>query len=167
MHKVFFKVVSKKFMKDKNISKNTIFIGADHAGFKLKEKIKEIITEKGYDCIDMGNKKYTPGDDYPDHAKSVAVKVSGTGSRGILVCDSGVGVCIAANKIHGIRAVNACSTKMAKMSRLHNGSNILCLGQDYLDPEQAEEIIKTWLETGFSPEERHHRRISKITRMER
>ena len=154
-------------MKDKNTSKNIIFIGADHAGFKLKEKIKEILAENGYDYIDMGNKKYTPGDDYPDHAKSVAVKVSGTGGRGILVCDSGVGVCIAANKIHGIRAVNACNTKMAKMSRLHNDSNILCLGQDYLEPGQAGEIIKAWLETGFSPEERHHRRIGKINSMER
>ncbi len=153
-------------MKNKNIAQNTIFIGSDHAGFTLKEKIKEVLTENSYNYIDMGNKEYTPGDDYPDYARSVAIKISGTGSRGILVCDSGVGVCIAANKIRGVRAVNACNEKMARMSRLHNDSNILCLGQDYIEPGQAGEIIKSWLETGFSPEERHHRRVGKIISME-
>lgn len=157
----------KKYSEDKNTRQNTIYIGSDHAGFNLKEKIREILTKNNYNCIDLGNKKYTPGDDYPQYASNVAVEVSKSGSRGILVCDSGVGVCIAANKINKIRAVNACTTKMAVMSRMHNDSNILCLGQDYMNPGQAEEIILAWLEAGFSPEERHHRRVNMISRMEK
>ncbi len=151
---------------DKNTRQKTIYIGSDHAGFKLKEKIKEILNTNNFNYIDLGNKKYTPGDDYPEYARNVAVKVLMSGSRGILVCDSGVGVCIAANKVKKIRAVTACSTKMAVMSRLHNDSNILCLGQDYLAPGQAEEIIIAWLKTGFSPEERHHKRVNMISSME-
>ena len=97
---------------------------------------------------------------------NVTVKVSKSGSRRILVCDSGVGVCIAANKVRRIRAVDACRKKMAVMSRKHNDSNILCLGQDYIGLEQAEGIIMAWLDTAFSPEERHHRRVSMISSME-
>ena len=151
---------------NKNIDPNKVFIGSDHGGFKLKEKVKEILTQNGYNYIDMGNKKHESGDDYPDYAKSVAIQVAKTNGRGILVCDSGVGVCVVANKINSVRAVNACNTKMAKMSRLHNNSNILCLGEDYLESGLAEEIIGIWLETGFSPEERHHRRVKKIANIE-
>ena len=156
----------KKYGDDKNILQEMIYLGSDHAGFKLKEEIKKILTRNNYSHKDLGNKKYAQGDDYPEYSRNVALKVSQSGNRGILVCDSGVGVCIAANKINKVRAVNACSKKMAVMSRKHNDSNILCLGQDYLGPGQAEEIIMAWLEEGFSSEERHHRRVNMISSME-
>jgi ribose 5-phosphate isomerase B len=135
-----------------------IYIGADHAGFKLKK----YLSETGFYPADLGNEKYEPGDDYPDYAFRVARKVSETCSRGIIICDSGVGVCIAANKVKGIRAVNAPSRLIARMSREHNNTNILCLGQDYIKPLKARKIVKTWLKTKFSPDERHHRRVEKL-----
>ncbi len=141
---------------------NIIYIGSDHAGFRLKEYIRIYLTKTGYTPVDMGNEKYEPGDDYPDYAARVAKKVSETGRRGIIVCDSGVGVCITANKIKNIRAVNPTNTIVARMSREHNNTNILCLGQNYIKPILAKKIINIWLGTGFSREERHHRRVEKI-----
>ena len=142
-----------------------IYIGADHAGFRLKEYIKIYLSKTGYTPVDIGNEKYEPGDDYPDYAAKVARKVSETGGRGIIICDSGVGVCIAANKIKNIRAVNPTNTTVARMSREHNNTNILCLGQNYIKPLLAKKIINIWLETEFSPEERHHRRVDKLNRV--
>lgn len=144
--------------------KKTVYIGSDHAGFKLKNYIKNYLPGIGFNPVDVGNEKYEPGDDYPDYAFKLARKVSETGTRGIIICDSGVGVCIAANKVKGIRAVNAQSQLIARMSREHNNTNVLCLGQNYIRPHAARKIIKTWLETEFSPEERHHRRIDKLNR---
>ncbi len=141
---------------------NIIYIGSDHAGFRLKEYIIIYLTKTGYIPVDMGNEKYEPGDDYPDYAAKVARKVSETGGRGILICDSGVGVCITANKIKNIRAVNPTNTAVALMSREHNNTNILCLGQNYIKPFLAKKILNVWLETGFSQEKRHHRRVGKI-----
>ena len=152
--------------KNKLLAENkVIYIGSDHAGFKLKEYIKIYLSKTGYEPVDMGNEKYEPGDDYPDYAAKVAKKVSGTGRRGIIICDSGVGACIAANKIKNIRAVNPTNTIVARMSREHNNTNILCLGQNYIKPPLARKILKIWLETGFSREERHHRRVDKINRI--
>ena len=142
-----------------------IYIGADHAGFRLKEYIKIYLSKTGYAPVDMGNEKYEPSDDYPDYAAKVARKVSETGGRGIIICDSGVGVCITANKIKNIRAVNPTNTVVARMSREHNNTNILCLGQNYIKPLLAKKIINIWLETGFSREERHHKRVDKINRI--
>ncbi|MCL4416343.1 MAG: ribose 5-phosphate isomerase B [Actinobacteria bacterium] len=143
-----------------------IYIGSDHAGFKLKEKIKGFLTDLGYQYEDLGPKKYEAGDDYPDYASIVAKQTAKADSRGILICSSGVGMCIAANKIKGIRAVNAYNIEIAKKSREHNDTNILCIGQDYIDTELAKEIIKVWLETDFSAEEKHHRRVQKIIDLE-
>ncbi|MFC2159467.1 RpiB/LacA/LacB family sugar-phosphate isomerase [Actinomycetota bacterium] len=143
----------------------SIYIGADHAGFRLKEYIKIYLSKTGYVPVDVGNEKYVPGDDYPDYAKKVATKVSETGGRGIIICDSGVGVCITANKIKDIRAVNPTNTTVARMSREHNNTNILCLGQNYIRPLLAKKIINIWLETEFSQEERHHRRVDIINRI--
>ena len=140
----------------------TIYIGADHAGFNLKNYLKAYLSKKGYDPVDMGNEKYEPADDYPEYAFKVAEKVAQTGGRGIILCDSGVGVCIAANKVKGIRAVNAADPAIAGKSRLHNNTNILCLGQNYISVNLAKDIVNTWLETGFSSEERHHRRVNEI-----
>lgn len=154
------------FKKNKSFQKEkTIYIGSDHAGFKLKTYLKKYLLKIGYKPVDMGNEKYEPGDDYPDYAHEVAKKVSETNGRGIILCDSGVGVCIAANKVKGIRAVNAVSPIIAQMSRKHNNTNILCMGQNYIKPNLAKKILKVWLETEFTQEERHHRRVDKINRI--
>ncbi len=144
---------------------NIIYIGSDHAGFRLKEYIKIYLSKTGYGPVDMGNEKYEPGDDYPDYAARVARKVSETGRRGIIICDSGVGVCITANKIKNIRAANPTNAVVARMSREHNNTNILCLGQNYIKPLLAKKIINIWLETEFSQEKRHHKRVDKINRI--
>ena len=144
---------------------NIIYIGSDHAGFRLKEYIKIYLSKTGYGPVDMGNEKYEPGDDYPDYAARVARKVSETGRRGIIICDSGVGVCITANKIKNIRAANPTNAVVARMSRAHNNTNILCLGQNYIKPLLAKKIINIWLETKFSQEKRHHKRVDKINRI--
>ena len=144
-----------------NIKK--IYLGSDHAGFLLKEKIKDFLKSSGYIYEDIGPQEYVAGDDYPDYAVLVANQVSETKSLGILICASGVGMCITANKIRGIRAVNAYNAKIAQKSREHNDTNILCLGQDYLDTDTAIEIVKIWLLTDASLEEKHRRRVSKIS----
>ncbi len=144
-----------------------IYLGADHAGFELKEKIKDFLTELGYQYEDLGPKEYVAGDDYPDYASMVAKKTAQTKSRGILICSSGVGMCITANKINGIRAVDAYNVKMIQKSRQHNDTNILCVGQDYIEPALVKEILKVWLETEFSGEEKHSRRVKKIADVEK
>jgi RpiB/LacA/LacB family sugar-phosphate isomerase len=152
----------------KNISpgeNNIIYIGSDHAGFRLKEYIRIYLSKTGYCPVDVGNEKYEPGDDYPDYALKVARKVSQSGRRGIIVCDSGVGVCITANKIKNVKAVNPTNTLVARMSREHNNTNILCLGQNYIKPLLAKRIINIWLKTKFSREKRHHRRVDKIDKI--
>jgi ribose 5-phosphate isomerase B len=145
--------------------KKTIYIGSDHAGFNLKNYFKAYLSKLGYDAADMGNEKYDPVDDYPDYALKVAEKVAETNGRGIIFCDSGVGACIVANKVKGIRAVNAYDAAIAGKSRLHNNTNILCLGQNYISVSLARKIVHTWLETEFSQKERHHRRVGKIDKL--
>lgn len=152
--------------KDKMDTKDMIFIGSDHAGFQLKEHLKKYLRDKGYEYKDMGNKEIDPADDYPIFAQLVAKETAKTGGRGIVICSSGVGVCIAANKVKHIRAVNASNEEMAAQSRLHNDSNVLCLGQNFVTEEEAEKITKKWLETSFSNEARHQRRVDKIADIE-
>ncbi|MCL5072981.1 MAG: ribose 5-phosphate isomerase B [Actinobacteria bacterium] len=144
-----------------------IYLGSDHAGFELKEKIKDFLKGLGYQYEDLGPKTLVPGDDYPDYAYLVAKQTAKSDSRGILICSSGVGMCITANKVKGIRAVDAYNVKLAQKSREHNNTNVLCIGQDYISPELAKEIIKTWLETDFSTEEKHQRRVKKIADIEK
>ena len=143
-----------------------IFIGADHAGFKLKQVLKKYLTTLGVRYEDLGNLKFDPGDDYPDFAKRLAQQVSQTkNARGILICDSGIGVCIVANKVKNIRAANVDTLKLAKKSREHNNANVLCLGQDYLKTAQAKKIVNVWLSTKFSSVARHRRRVNKINKL--
>ena len=143
-----------------------IYLGTDHRGFQLKEKIKQWLSEWGYQYEDMGALEYNKEDDYPDFAKAVAEKVAAeSDTRGILVCGSGVGVVIAANKIKGIRAGTAISAPQMKDSVSDENTNILGISADYLS-EQAQEIVKAFLETKFSGEERHIRRIEKIKILE-
>ena len=147
--------------------KKEIYIGSDHAGFKLKKYLMSYLGKRGYKMIDMGNEEFDKGDDYPDYALKVAKKVAETGGRGMILCDSGVGVSIVANKVKGIRAVNAFCTGIARQSREHINTNILCMGQNYIAVDLARKIVNIWLETEFSPEERHHRRVSKIHKVEK
>jgi ribose 5-phosphate isomerase B len=142
--------------------KKKIYLGSDHGGFKLKEEIKKFLNELNYEYEDLGAKNYEPLDDYPDYAYLVANKVAQTDSYGILICSSGVGMCIAANKVKGIRAVNAYNVEIAKKSREHNNTNILCLGQNFINFQLAKDIVRAWLQTDFSNEERHKRRVKKL-----
>jgi len=142
-----------------------IYIGSDHAGYKLKEEIKKYLTKINISYKDLGNVEFDPKDDYPDYAQAVAKKVAKTKSKGILICNSGVGMCIAANKIKGIRAVNAYNEKITEKSREHNDTNILCLGQDYINAKLAKKIIKAWLKTKTSTVARHKRRVKKMDKM--
>jgi ribose 5-phosphate isomerase B len=148
--------------------KARIFIGADHRGFAAKEKIKDYILSKGYNVEDCG--AFTPDvtDDYPDYAFRVAEKVAkNQGSFGILICGSGIGVCIAANKVKGIRAANVNDSFSAKISKEHNDANVLCLGSWKTSVEKLKALVGLWLKTEFGGAARHIRRIEKIKSHER
>lgn len=138
-----------------------IFIGSDHGGYRLKEKIKPYLEELGYEVDDQGPDN-DESSDYPVYAKKVADKVSESDGKGILICGTGIGMSMAANKVKGVRAALAYDEKTARLSREHNNSNILCLGERTTEEDMAKKIVKTWLETKFSPEERHHRRVDEI-----
>lgn len=148
-----------------------IYLGADHRGFGLKEKAKQWLADWHYKYEDCGAGEYNQDDDYPDFARAVGEAVSlrqaqGQNAKGILICGSGIGVCITANKIHGIRAGTASSPEQIKSAVSDEDLNVLCLSADWTDAEVAKEIIKTFLETQFSGEERHIRRINKIKQLE-
>jgi ribose 5-phosphate isomerase B len=144
----------------------TIYLGADHAGFKLKEQIKKYLAGKGLKVSDQGAFEFEKNDDYPDYAAKVGKKVS-AGGRGILFCGSSHGVCIAANKIRGARAVAVVNVRDAKLTREHNDANILCLSGWNTKFDLAKKIVDAWLKTDFSGEERHARRLVKIKKLER
>lgn len=138
-----------------------IIIGSDHAGFKLKEILKSFIKENNYNVDDLGTFS-EDAVDYPIIAKKIATTVAETkNSKGILVCGSGVGMCICANKIKGIRAVVCSDTTTARFSRMHNDSNVLCLGQRIVGEYLAKDICQIWLETNFEAE-RHLTRVNLI-----
>lgn len=147
--------------------KEEIYIGGDHAGFEVKEKIKRHLNEIGVRFLDLGPAKYDKNDDYPDYAFKVGEAVAKNNGRGILICGSGSGVTIAANKVRGIRAVAAYDEMIAKLSREHADTNILCLSAWNTSFGKIKNIIDVWLRTKFSNESRHKRRIEKIKRYER
>ena len=137
-----------------------IFIGADHGGFKLKSEILKYLRDNNYDIEDVGC--YSEEScDYPIYAKLVAKKVVETGCRGILVCGTGIGMSIAANRITGIRASHCTDTFSARMTRMHNNSNILCLGERITGVGLALDIVNIWLNTEFEGG-RHQKRIEMI-----
>ncbi len=145
-----------------------IAIGADHAGYDLKEKLKKHLQEQGYEVVDVGAHSYDKNDDYPDFARGVADLVGEQKvDRGILVCDSGIGVDIVANKTPGVRSALVHSVDLARRTREHNDTNVLSLGSMLVDEDTAVQITRTWLETDFTGEERHARRIAKIEDIER
>ncbi len=148
------------------MKKSVVYIGADHAGFKLKEKLKKYFDKTGITYDDLGGKGEA-GDDYPDYAFKVAERVARDNSRGILICGTGTGMIIAANKIKGIRAAVAYDNYSAKMAREHNDANVLCLrGRNFSDAKNLQ-LVKIWLNTEFSEAKRHNRRIRKIANYER
>ena len=146
-----------------------IYLGADHAGFNLKEKIKAYLLKKGYQVEDMGNTALEPGDDYPDYAYPVAklVAASDGQDRGILFCGSGIGVNIVVNKVRGIRSMNALNQIVAKRAREHEDINVLSLGGIYVNEDQAKRIVDLFLTTPKSRATRHARSIEKIIQLER
>lgn len=143
-----------------------VFIAADHAGFVKKNDLAQKLEAK-YEVFDMGPYKLDPDDDYPLYAKKVALAViENPGSMGILVCHSGEGMAIAANKIKGIRAATAFTKSQAFETRQDNDSNVLSLSSGDLSNKELFEISKTWLETPFSELARHKRRIEEIETIE-
>jgi RpiB/LacA/LacB family sugar-phosphate isomerase len=143
-----------------------IYIGSDHAGFKLKEKVKLYLIKKKIPFEDLGNLKFDPKDDYPDFATKVARKVAKEKTKGILLCGSSLGVCISANKIKGIRAVSPYNNKETTLSRTDDDANILCLSGWFTPVFTAFRMINTFLNTEFSKSPRHQRRINKIKKLE-
>ena len=143
-----------------------IYLGADHAGFHLKEELKQYLGELGYEYQDLGAKEFKPKDDYPDYALEVAKKVVAEDGLGILICATGSGVCLVANKVKGIRASVVWDEFTALQAREHNNANIICLAGKVLDSETAKKIVLLWLEAEFTGEERHVRRLGKIKEYE-
>jgi ribose 5-phosphate isomerase B len=144
-----------------------VIIASDHAGLRLKEKVKRYLKRKKIKYEDLGTESFTSVD-YPDYALKVAEKVvKNKNTRGILVCGTGTGMTIAANKVKGIRAVAAYDAYSAKMSRIDNDTNVLGLRGRFFPFEKIRKIITVWLDTPFSGEKRHKRRIKKIADYER
>ena len=143
-----------------------IALGADHAGFEEKEHVKKTLDELGVEYKDFGTTS-TESVDYPDFARKVGEAVAaGEYDKGILVCGSGTGMAIAANKVPGIRAAVAWNEEIARLSRQHNDANVLALAARYIPDEEQEKIVKTWLETSFEGG-RHERRVEKIEQIEK
>lgn len=145
-----------------------IYIGADHKGYELKEGLKEFLTDKGYQITDCGNTTRDENDDYPDFARAVCEKVSQNheNSRGILICGSGVGMDIVANKFKKIRAGLIMNPNHAFDVRNDDDPNVLVLASDYTPLETAKKIAITWLETPFSHDTKHAGRLKKIEGIE-
>src|SRR5437016_1664969 len=142
-----------------------IAVGSDHRGFEVKRRISAVLQQMGHEVTDFG----PPGResvDYPDFAFQVARAVGeGRAERGVLICGTGIGMCIAANKVKGVRAAPCHDSITAEMSRRHNDANVLCLSADLLGEELIERMLRIWLETPFEGG-RHARRVEKITRFE-
>lgn len=134
----------------------------------LRNKIKVFLKKNRIEYVDLGPEKFDKNDDYPDFAFKVALKVATRPEKdvGILICRSGQGMCAAANKIKGIRAVSAWNKKLASSTRRHDFANILCLASEHIKFSQIQEIIRVFIQTPFSKERRHKRRIEKIKKIE-
>ena len=143
-----------------------VALGADHGGYSLKNELARL--QGQYDILDVGAHKYDPDDDYPDFAEAVAKAVaSGKAQHGILVCGSGVGACIAANKVPGVRACLCHDTYSAHQGVEHDDMNVLCLGARVIGIELATELAIAFLKARFSNEKRHRRRLKKVLAIEK
>lgn len=146
---------------------NKIAIGADHGGYPLNELVIAQLSKAGHEIVDFGTHTGNVQDDYPDYALEVGRAIqSGEADIGILICGSGVGASVAANKLKGVRAALCGDTYSAHQSREHDDCNVLCLGARVTGTELALEIMRTFVAAKFSGEERHKRRLAKIARME-
>jgi RpiB/LacA/LacB family sugar-phosphate isomerase len=144
-----------------------VAIGADHGGFVLKGPLMQALSEAGHEVIDLGTHSVDPVD-YPDYAQAVGrALLDGQAERGILICGSGAGAAIAANKMRGIRAALAHDTYTAHQMVEHDNANVCCLGARVVGPELAAEIVRTFVRARFSGEERHVRRLRKVAEIER
>lgn len=148
-------------------SHNLILLASDHNGFKLKNELKKYLIGKNFECMDMGNVEYDKNDDYVDFAVRAAKKIALAKLKGIFICGSGVGMCIAANKVKGIRAANVTSIIGAKLSRKDSDANVLCLGANMINATLVKKIVYVWLTTPFSNLIRYNRRIEKINKYEK
>ena len=157
-----------------NITK--IHVGSDHAGFELKESLKHFLESEGYEVVDYGAVEFDPDDDYPDFILPVAIAVSSDpNARGIVIGGSGQGEAIVANRVPGVRAVvfngqyepddGREVPNEIVIARQHNDANVLSLGARFLNYDEAREAVELWLETAFSEDERHIRRIEKIDKL--
>jgi ribose 5-phosphate isomerase B len=141
-----------------------IALGADHRGFALKEELRRWLAARGHAVVDFGPESEDRVD-YPDYAFKVATAVARhRADRGILICSTGIGMSIAANKVRGVRAALADSTRLARLSREHNNANVLCLGADVVTGRMAKRIVGVWLETDFGGG-RHLQRVRKLGRI--
>ncbi len=144
-----------------------VYLAADHAGFNLKEEIKNYLSSKGVGVEDCGNFEKVEDDDYPDFISKAAEKVSSDpNAKGIVFGKSGAGECIVANKFQNVRAIVAFNNENVQLSRDHNDANILCLGSQFTDFETVKQMVDIFLNTPFSNNERHMRRLSKISSIE-
>ncbi|HEV8134254.1 MAG TPA: ribose 5-phosphate isomerase B [Pyrinomonadaceae bacterium] len=145
-----------------------IAIGADHAGYPLNERVIEELRNAGHELIDFGTHDGSVPDDYPDYAKKVGESIqSGSTEIGILICGSGVGAAVAANKLRGIRAALCGDTYSGHQSREHDDCNVLCVGARVTGVELALEIIRAFVNARFTGEERHKRRLAKVAELEK
>ncbi len=158
---IFLKLNSVNFMK--------IFIGADHRGFKLKQAIKNFLIKKDFLVDDIGAFEFNKNDDYVDFAKEVAQNVSKSKGRslGILICGSGIGVCMTANKIPGVRAGVVWKTELARVAKEHDNVNVLCLPADFISARKAKVLVQTWLDAKFKNKNRYIRRLRKLRHLEK
>jgi ribose 5-phosphate isomerase B len=139
-----------------------IYVGADHAGFQLKQKLVEELKRLGYEPVDAGPKAMDPADDYPDFGRPVAAAVSkGTVKRGVLTCGTGLGMAFVANRFPRVRAAVAWTPEIAELARKHNDANVLVLPSRFVSEEEGMDILHKWLDTAFEGG-RHERRVAKI-----
>lgn len=145
-----------------------LYIASDHGGYQLKKRLVSYLeNDLNIKVEDMGPHEYVETDDYPDYATPLAEKVTETKSRGILICKNGVGVCINANKISGVRAGIGYNIDSAETMMKDDNTNVLCLASKLSSDEHAMAIVKRWLETEFSNEKRHIRRLGKVEELEK
>ena len=139
-----------------------IFIGADHRGFRLKDKVEAYLAKRNYPVEDVGALTYDQADDFPQYAAAAALKIIGSDDddpRAILLCGGGQGMAMAANRFHGIRAVVVSDAEAARQTRVHNNANVLCLAADIFDSrDEWQEIVDVWLGTAFSGKAQYERR---------
>lgn len=144
-----------------------IAVAADHGGFPYKPRVLEIVREMGREAIDLGAHTLDPQDDYPDFARYVGQAIQhGQAERGIVLCGSGVGACIAANKLNGVRASVCHDIYSAHQGVEHDDMNVLCLGSRIIGPQLLEDLVRAFVKAEFSPAERFQRRLDKVNAME-